>query len=215
MTVVLRRASNSPTDEEYMEVSYYFHDGECVRTLVSYRKKKSVVRWTNVPRFVADPERNKRPHVRNWIMTCAVAAQSSSLRVSAAKSRKTSSTFSHDALSPSAQLALLFFSLFFSRVTSAIAFFTRFREKLLSFMSPSESLEKRSRNKIYPMMWCFSDFLLELKVSWKIAFCSILIDNMFYFHLIMRNFMNNNHFIQHLFIYKTWQNLLSARLLWQ
>ncbi|XP_076237121.1 uncharacterized protein LOC143180943 [Calliopsis andreniformis] len=26
MTVVLRRASNSPTDEEYMDVSYYFHD---------------------------------------------------------------------------------------------------------------------------------------------------------------------------------------------
>ncbi|XP_020299440.1 uncharacterized protein LOC109863569 [Pseudomyrmex gracilis] len=26
MTVVLTRASNSPTDEEYMEVSYYFHD---------------------------------------------------------------------------------------------------------------------------------------------------------------------------------------------
>ncbi|KAL6425356.1 hypothetical protein ACFW04_009508 [Cataglyphis niger] len=26
MTVVLKRASNSPTDEEYMEVSYYFHD---------------------------------------------------------------------------------------------------------------------------------------------------------------------------------------------
>ncbi|KAL6265522.1 hypothetical protein P5V15_002317 [Pogonomyrmex californicus] len=26
MTVVLRRASNSPTDEEYMEISYYFHD---------------------------------------------------------------------------------------------------------------------------------------------------------------------------------------------
>jgi hypothetical protein len=31
MTVVLRRASNSPTDEEYMEVSYYFHDGEFPR----------------------------------------------------------------------------------------------------------------------------------------------------------------------------------------
>jgi len=28
MTVVLTRASNSPTDEEYMEVSYYFHDGK-------------------------------------------------------------------------------------------------------------------------------------------------------------------------------------------
>ncbi|KAG7206256.1 hypothetical protein KM043_003648 [Ampulex compressa] len=26
MTVVLRRASNSPTDEEYMDVSFYFHD---------------------------------------------------------------------------------------------------------------------------------------------------------------------------------------------
>ncbi|XP_017762965.1 PREDICTED: uncharacterized protein LOC108552808 [Eufriesea mexicana] len=26
MTVVLKRASNSPTDEEYMDVSYYFHD---------------------------------------------------------------------------------------------------------------------------------------------------------------------------------------------
>lgn len=28
MTVLLRRAWNSPTDEEFMDVSYYFHDGE-------------------------------------------------------------------------------------------------------------------------------------------------------------------------------------------
>ncbi|KAK1131634.1 hypothetical protein K0M31_017924, partial [Melipona bicolor] len=26
MTVVLKRSANSPTDEEYMDVSYYFHD---------------------------------------------------------------------------------------------------------------------------------------------------------------------------------------------
>ncbi|KOX73813.1 hypothetical protein WN51_13891 [Melipona quadrifasciata] len=28
MTVVLKRSANSPTDEEYMDVSYYFHDGK-------------------------------------------------------------------------------------------------------------------------------------------------------------------------------------------
>lgn len=89
--MVLRRASNSPTDEEYMEVSYYFHDGECIRILVSHHKKKKKASSDENERFAArraDPERNKRPHVRNWIMTYAVAAQSSSLRVSAAKSRK-------------------------------------------------------------------------------------------------------------------------------
>lgn len=160
MTVVLRRASNSPTDEEYMEVSYYFHDGECVRTLVSYRKKKASSDKDECTAVrCADPGRNKRPHVRNWIMTCAVAAQSSSLRVSAAKSRKKPRQLFRTMLYRLRRNSFFYFPPFFSRVTSAIAFFTRFREKLLSFMSPSESLEKRSRNKIYPMMWCFSDFL--------------------------------------------------------
>lgn len=28
MTVILKRATDSPNDEEYMDVSFYFHDGK-------------------------------------------------------------------------------------------------------------------------------------------------------------------------------------------
>lgn len=39
MMVVLRRASNSPTDEEYMDVSYYFHDGKSTTILESSQQE--------------------------------------------------------------------------------------------------------------------------------------------------------------------------------
>ena len=50
MTVVLRRASNSPNDEEYMDVSYYFHDGESsmLQRLFPYRLSFLYTVLTNV-----------------------------------------------------------------------------------------------------------------------------------------------------------------------
>lgn len=39
MTVLLKRASDGPTDEEFMDVSYYFHDGKFTeRTRVHFFK---------------------------------------------------------------------------------------------------------------------------------------------------------------------------------
>ena len=53
MTVVLRRSANSPADEEYMDVSYYFHDGKPTIFHI-FSNDASIERAVEVPhRYVA------------------------------------------------------------------------------------------------------------------------------------------------------------------
>lgn len=181
MTVVLRRASNSPTDEEYMEVSYYFHDGKSYvsRHVASRRKKKGGMRKKKKKRGRAlsgeqtcragravARTRNKRSHAGNWIMTarCRRAINFACKRREIVQNlMRNRQLFRHGALSLTVRVCFSFLFFFFSFLfvhpeLRAQSCFTRLREASSSFTPPKpRKIWKRSRDKIYPAQFEVSD----------------------------------------------------------